>query len=55
MIGAGPTILALATHNFEQIAQAIIKILIEANSADTQCQWQLLEPAYHGSTVDHIS
>ncbi|KAL8796002.1 MAG: hypothetical protein Q9195_001578 [Heterodermia aff. obscurata] len=51
--GAGPTILALATHNFEQIAQAIIEILIGANSAGTQCQWQLLEPAYHGSTVDH--
>lgn len=55
MLGAGPTILALATHNFEQIAKAIIEILVEANIADTQCQWQLLEPAYDGSTVDHIA
>ena len=55
MIGAGPTILALATHSFEQIAQAIIKILIEANNADTQCQWQLLEPAYDGSVAVHIA
>lgn len=40
--GAGPTILALATENFDHIAQEIIKRFNEAN---VQCQWRLLEPA----------
>ncbi|KAK1589866.1 homoserine kinase [Colletotrichum navitas] len=44
--GAGPTILALATSNFEEIAERIIKILKE-NNADKNvgCQWKVLEPA----------
>lgn len=44
--GAGPTILALATSNFEEIADKIIKILKENNSnKDVGCQWKILEPA----------
>ncbi|KAI4197700.1 MAG: hypothetical protein LQ350_005769 [Teloschistes chrysophthalmus] len=46
--GAGPTILALATDNFEHIAQEIIKKFAEAN---VRCQWSLLEPARDGATV----
>ncbi|KAL8659245.1 MAG: hypothetical protein Q9202_007220, partial [Teloschistes flavicans] len=46
--GAGPTILALATDNFEHIAQEIIKKFAEANM---QCRWSLLEPARDGATV----
>ncbi|KAL0778473.1 hypothetical protein CaCOL14_006126 [Colletotrichum acutatum] len=44
--GAGPTILALATSNFEEIANKIIKILRE-NNADKNvgCEWKILEPA----------
>ncbi|OLN87096.1 Homoserine kinase [Colletotrichum chlorophyti] len=44
--GAGPTILALATSNFEDIANRIIKILKENNAdKDVGCQWKVLEPA----------
>lgn len=48
--GAGPTILALSTHNFEEVAKAIISILMKAQ--DITCQWQLLEPARDGATVE---
>jgi homoserine kinase len=44
--GAGPTILALATSNFEEIATKIIRILKESNSnKDIDCQWKVLELA----------
>ncbi|KAL8700780.1 MAG: hypothetical protein Q9201_005261 [Fulgogasparrea decipioides] len=46
--GAGPTILALATDNFEHIAQEIIKKFSEAN---VQCRWSLLELARDGATI----
>lgn len=46
--GAGPTILALATHNFEQIANHLIE---QFKKEDITCQWKLLEPAYDGATV----
>ena len=39
--GAGPSIMALATQNFETIAQAIIMILSEAH--DVRYDWQVLE------------
>lgn len=44
--GAGPTILALATHNFEQIAD---HLLGEFKKENITCQWKLLEPAYDGA------
>lgn len=50
--GAGPTILALATHNFEAIAQAVIAILKRAQ--DIQCQWQVLQPAEGGAMVERV-
>lgn len=44
--GAGPTILALATSNFEEIANRIIAILRQYNEKkDLACDWQVLEPA----------
>ena len=51
--GAGPTILALATKNFEQIAEAIIRILslCKVNGKNVSCQWKLLQPAEDGATV----
>ncbi|MCJ1293496.1 hypothetical protein MMC34_005051 [Xylographa carneopallida] len=51
--GAGPTILALATKNFEQIAEAIIQILsqFKVNGKDVSCEWKLLQPAEDGATV----
>lgn len=52
-LGAGPTILALATHNFEDITQAIIAILTKANSK-VQCQWQILEPTNNGAEVERL-
>lgn len=45
--GAGPTILALATSNFEEIAARIIGILQKASGKGEglKCQWKILEPA----------
>ncbi len=45
--GAGPTILALATDNFEEIANQIIA---RFKQRDIVCDWKLLEPA-EGTTV----
>lgn len=47
--GAGPTILALATGHFEEIAEKIIDRFTKQN---IQCRWQLLEPA-EGTHVIH--
>lgn len=47
--GAGPTILALATERFEEIANRIIS-QFEANNIS--CQWKLLQPAQEGATVE---
>ena len=51
--GAGPTVLALATENFAQIAQDIIAILgkHEVNGAPVMCEWKVLQPAQDGATV----
>lgn len=46
--GAGPTILALTTKNFETIAQSILKIF---EKHGVRCEWKLLEPAAEGVTV----
>lgn len=48
--GAGPTILALATHNFDHIAAEILK---KFAAEGIQCDWKVLEPAYDGATVTH--
>jgi homoserine kinase len=45
--GAGPTILALATSNFEEIAERIIARFTQQKIV---CNWKLLEPA-DGTTV----
>ncbi|KAF1346484.1 hypothetical protein BDV97DRAFT_357133 [Delphinella strobiligena] len=50
--GAGPTILALATHNFEQIAN---HLLAEFKKENINCSWKLLEPAYDGATCTRDS
>jgi homoserine kinase len=47
--GAGPTILALATDNFEAIANAAIAKFKEEGGIE--CEWRLLEPAEDGATV----
>ncbi|KAM0333540.1 hypothetical protein ACHAQA_002205 [Verticillium albo-atrum] len=43
--GAGPTILALATGHFEDIANRIIQTLKDANPKQIDCEWRILEPA----------
>lgn len=50
--GAGSSILALATSNFEMIAKAIIAILSEAQ--EIHYDWQVLELAPDGATVENI-
>ncbi|EON66517.1 hypothetical protein W97_05762 [Coniosporium apollinis CBS 100218] len=46
--GAGPTILALATDNFDGIAQHILNQFKQENIT---CTWKLLEPAEDGLTI----
>ena len=46
--GAGPTILALATDRFDEIANRIIS---RFSANNISCQWKLLEPAEGGATV----
>ncbi|KAM4057789.1 homoserine kinase [Hirsutella rhossiliensis] len=49
--GAGPTILALATSHFEEIASRIIDTLRQHNeNNELACEWKVLEPA-EGSHV----
>ncbi|KAK5702514.1 hypothetical protein LTR17_022262 [Elasticomyces elasticus] len=48
--GAGPTVLALATSNFDEIAAHLIKQFAAEN---IKSRWELLEPAYDGLTVTH--
>ena len=54
--GAGPTILALATHNFEHIADSITQVLMKeaVEGKPVNCQWLLLSPADDGATVEDI-
>jgi homoserine kinase len=49
--GAGPTILALATDHFDEIAKCIIS---QFNSKNISCVWKLLEPAQEGTTVEWV-
>jgi homoserine kinase len=46
--GAGPTILALATHNIEEIAGVILKTF---KGEGIECDWKVLEPAEDGAVV----
>ncbi|CCG84955.1 protein of unknown function [Taphrina deformans PYCC 5710] len=46
--GAGPTILALATKDFDHIAETIIDRFKRENIT---CTYQVLEPAYNGATA----
>jgi homoserine kinase len=48
--GAGPTILALATEKFTEIAERIIANFASNNIS---CQWKLLEPAQDGAMVQY--
>jgi homoserine kinase len=50
--GAGPTILALATKNFESIARAAMAKFEEEGIT---CEWRLLEPAEDGATVVEVT
>ncbi|SCV99507.1 LAFE_0A04676g1_1 [Lachancea fermentati] len=48
--GAGPTILALAIDNFEDIAQEIMN---RFSKKQVTCRWKLLDLAYEGAQVSH--
>jgi homoserine kinase len=50
--GAGPTILALATQNFDSIANHLLE---EFKKEGITCDWKLLEPAEDGATVSRPS
>ncbi|VEU23511.1 DEKNAAC104544 [Brettanomyces naardenensis] len=50
--GAGPTILCLATDNFDKIATDVVA---RFNKENIECRWLLLEPAYDGATMEEMS
>jgi homoserine kinase len=47
--GAGPTILALATDNFQGIAEVIVARFA---AEGIRCEWRVLEPAEKGALVE---
>ena len=49
--GAGPTILALVTGNFEKIADAIVG---RFKHEGITCEWKVLELAEDGATVQEV-
>lgn len=49
--GAGPTILALATENFDTIAETIIA---RFSKEGITCEWKVLEPAEDGTTCVEV-
>ena len=49
--GAGPTILALATHNFEAIGNHVQKVWKELGDVD--CDWKVLEVG-QGASLEAI-
>ncbi|CCK70933.1 homoserine kinase KNAG_0F02700 [Huiozyma naganishii CBS 8797] len=49
--GAGPTILALATENFDDIAHEIINTFSKNN---VNCDWKLLDIAQDGAIVEQL-
>lgn len=50
--GAGPTILALATKDFDHIASTIIEKFKKEN---IDCKYEVLEPAYDGATCTYTA
>lgn len=51
--GAGPSVLALATHNFDAIAEEVVTTLEAAAGGGTHCAWHLLQPDEHGAVVTY--
>ncbi|KAJ9626639.1 homoserine kinase, variant [Exophiala oligosperma] len=49
--GAGPTILALATENFDAIAGVIVQ---HFKDEGITCEWKVLEPAEDGATIREV-
>ncbi|CAI5760111.1 unnamed protein product [Candida verbasci] len=49
--GAGPTVLVLATGDYELIANEVIKIF---NDEKIDCDWKVLDLAYDGATVNRL-
>ena len=51
--GAGPSVLVLATENFEEIAEKVIGIIKGASEEEIKCEWKILEPAEGGATIEY--
>ncbi|KAL9098710.1 MAG: hypothetical protein Q9163_005678 [Psora crenata] len=51
--GAGPSILVLATHDYEAIANKVISILDSASPKHTHFDWKILEPAQSGAQIGY--
>lgn len=50
--GAGPSILALATHDYDNIAKKVIGIITQSSPQPIKCDWKLLSPAENGATIE---
>ncbi|KAK4936151.1 Trihydroxynaphthalene reductase [Elasticomyces elasticus] len=50
--GAGPTILALATENFDAIAEVIVQ---RFKDEGISAEWKVLEPAEDGATITEVA
>ena len=51
--GAGPSILVLATHNVEAIAEKVVAIIQDSAGQDIHCAWKVLQPAESGAVVQY--
>ena len=51
--GSGPTILILATHNYDHIAEKAISVIKKATDEQFKCDWKLLQPADGGAFVEY--
>ena len=50
--GAGPSLLVLATQNYETIAQNVISTIRSSSKDEVRCEWKILEPAEEGAIVE---
>lgn len=51
--GSGPTILILATQNYDSIAEKAISVINQATNGQYRCDWKLLQPADGGASVEY--
>lgn len=51
--GAGPSVLVLATHNYDEISMMVIDIIKSSSNESIHCEWKLLDPAHDGASITY--